>query len=51
MLVDRVDLHLGDAVVDVAHQAAPAAVAAHPFDQRPVVGIETEQLQRAPRLG
>ena len=51
MRVDRLDLQLGDAVVDVAHQAAPAPVAAHALDQRAVVGIEAEQLERAPGLG
>ena len=34
VLVHRLDLQLGDAVVDVAHQAAAAAVAAHALDQR-----------------
>src|SRR4051812_39368131 len=38
VLVDGLDLQLGDAVVDVAHQAAPLAVAAHPFDEHAVVG-------------
>ena len=51
MLVHRLDLQLGDAVVDVAHQAAPAPVAADPLDERAVVGVEAEQLERAARFG
>ena len=50
VLVHELDLQLGDAVVDVAHQAAALAVAAHPLDERAVVGVEAEQLERAARL-
>ena len=51
MLVDGLDLQLGDAVVDVAHQAAPAPVGADAFDERAVVGVQAEQLQRAAGFG
>ena len=51
VLVDRLDLQLGDAVVDVADQAAALAVAADALDERAVVGVQAEQLERAARFG
>src|SRR6188472_2520223 len=44
VLVHRVDLDLGNAVIDVAHQAAPLAVAADALHERAVIGVQAEEL-------
>src|SRR5215213_7866567 len=46
VVVDGFDLQFGDAVVDVADQAAAFAVAADALDEHAVVGVKAEQLER-----
>lgn len=51
MLVHRLDLQLGDAIIDVSDQAASPPVATDPLDQAAVVGVKAEQLERALSFG
>ena len=47
---DEVELHLADAAVEVAHQAAALAVFGQPRAQGAVGGVEADQLEAAGRL-